>query len=74
MSTVVHICPMTGKECHTRSAAKATVHVLGQRNNRRGFRRLNVYECPDHARHPDGAGRYHVGHAPRGPVHRRGGR
>lgn len=65
------ICPMTGKECHTRSGAKEVIHVLGKRNNLRGARTLNVYECPDHDRHPAGAGRFHVGHAPRRPLHRR---
>lgn len=69
--TIAHICPLTGKECHTRAVAKEKVHCLGKRSTLKGRRTLNIYECPDHDRHPKGAGRFHVGHAPRRPAHRR---
>lgn len=55
-------CPVTGKHCYTNAAAKkAAAHARRQTLGAR----ISTYRCDDHDKHPEGAGRFHIGHSPK---------
>jgi hypothetical protein len=56
-------CPVVDKICYTREAAKRAAKRMRHQAGPLG-RHMSSYECPHHAKHPKGAGKFHVGHTP----------